>query len=219
MLLQYNMPLIQKKAPQSNNPFYLYDSQEDTDEDCEKEDKSYASTSTFAASPAPPPSPELFASSASPVSPELSASPAPSASPAYPAPTEFRKWIKKEDSRFSTEIKHDIFNSPFSKGKYKDLLRQQSKSEWGTIPWNKPQFQEDIEIEYNNYSDNDFPSLLKRNEHVCEMPASEITAVAWAERIRKSLDKSELMHAVKMRKEVQENPEIGRLSFFRRVMI
>jgi len=186
------MPPTQKKATQSNNPYYLYDSQEDTDEECEKE------KGPAPAPPAPPPSPELFASPS-------------------PASPEFRKWIKKEDSRFSTEIKHDIFNSPFSKGKY-NLLRQ-SKSDWGTIPWNKPQFQEETDTEYNNYSDNDFPSLLKRNETLYETPATEITAVAWAERIRKSLDKSELAHAVKMRNEVRESPEIGRLSFFRRVMI
>jgi len=131
---------------------------------------------------------------------------------------QYRTWNKAADEgRFmSEELKKNIFSSPFSKKKI--WLRPRFREDddnWVSIRWNQPQFEEDVEPSSVVYEERgDFPSMLTRStRNICVeetiTPQTELSAVAWAERIKKSLEKAEAARMVK-----KEEKEI-RLSFFR----
>ena len=119
---------------------------------------------------------------------------------------EFRTWALPEESRFQTDdVKRNIFSSPFSKAKKmsKHWSRPRFREDddgWTSIHWNQPQFQDDD------------PPVVYETRITDE--ASPMTAVAWAERIKKSLEKAELARINKVPEDFKE--ALGRLSFFRR---
>jgi hypothetical protein len=158
----------------------------------------------------------------------------------------FRTWShQEEENRFKTEdMKKNIFSSPFSKGRkgLKQWSRPRFKENeegWMSIRWNQPQFQEEEEfekvaVEYEPRTEEDFPALIEsaalesRKVMVVEdSPASwnkeeeALTAVVWAERIKRSLEKAELSRSIKAKEtRTIDQPDfkesLGRLSFFRR---
>jgi len=121
---------------------------------------------------------------------------------------EFRTWVIHEQSRFqSDEIKKNIFSSPFSKSKKtsKQWSRPRFREDddgWTSIRWNQPQFQDD-----------EAPVIYEARIVTAEENLTNMTAVAWAERIKKSLEKAELS-----RKTRTDNfkEALGTLSFFRK---
>ena len=218
------MPKVKELGIQPKNPFWVLD---DSDED-ETVEKAPEPEPEPEPKPEPTPVPEPVPE------PEPEAEPKPEPEP-EPEPVEskvekssyFRTWIKnEEDTRFaSDELKNNIFSSPFSK--------KRITKEWGTRPrfrddddnwvsirWNQPQFEDDVDTQPVIYEERvqDFPSMLTRstrNIFVEETitPQDEISAVVWAERIKKSLEKAEISRAVK-----KEEKEIH-MSFFRSPLI
>jgi hypothetical protein len=158
----------------------------------------------------------------------------------------FRVWTQaEEENRFKTEeIKNNIFSSPFSKGK-KVVSRQWSRPRfkeneegWTSIRWNQPQFQNEEEVpegelqpeevheEAEAEADADaFPSLRKSEPWGSSRPDQEpVSAVVWAERIRRSLERAEASRAAKSKDNRLVDQDdfkesLGRLSFFRRPVI
>ena len=156
----------------------------------------------------------------------------------------FRTWShQEEENRFKTEdMKKNIFSSPFSKGRkgLKQWSRPRFKENeegWMSIRWNQPQFQEEEEfekvaVEYEPRTEEEFPALADNVAPgkvvvVEDSPASwnkeeeALTAVVWAERIKRSLEKAELSRSIKAKEtRTIDQPDfkesLGRLSFFRR---
>jgi hypothetical protein len=133
---------------------------------------------------------------------------------------QYRTWNKGTDEgRFlSEELKKNIFSSPFSKKKV--WLRPRFREDddnWVSIRWNQPQFEEEVEPSSVVYEERgDFPSMLTRStRNICVeetiTPQTELSAVAWAERIKKSLERAEAARMVK-----KEEKGVH-LSFFRTV--
>lgn len=149
----------------------------------------------------------------------------------------FRTWIRDEsENRFSgEEVKKNIFSSPFSKQKHVQKQWSQPRFRedadgWVSIRWNQPQFQESesppteptsnlsVEYEPRPLVKQEFPSLLTRGtSNVVVNQQETMSAVAWAEKIKKSLERAELARAAKSFHNTEES--VGRLSFFRRPMI
>ena len=169
---------------------------------------------------------------------EMALAPAPSAPSAPPAPSEplsipasppFRVW-QQPNSRFRGD-KSTLFSSPFKKA-------HNSKSDEGWVSirdkrWNQPQFEDEIEKESltsETLSESqDMREIVlghvvetttySLSESVVDAPKQEsMTAVAWAERIKKSLEKAEAARAEKANRVDPEDfkEALGRLSFFRR---
>ena len=162
----------------------------------------------------------------------------------------FRVWTQaEEENRFKNEeIKNNIFSSPFSKGK-KVVSRQWSRPRfkeneegWTSIRWNQPQFQNeeevpDAEVEKQLEAEEvheepepeaeaeAFPSLRKSEPWSSSRPDQEsVSAVVWAERIRRSLERAEASRAAKSKDSRLVDQDdfkesLGRLSFFRRPVI
>jgi hypothetical protein len=167
----------------------------------------------------------LAMDSDSEVDPEMAAAlaPPPSESLSPPASPPFRVW-QQPNLRFRGD-KSTLFSSPFKKA-------HNSKNDEGWVSirdkrWNQPQFEDEIEqasltsetpsesqeighVETTTYS---------LSESVVDAPKQEsMTAVAWAERIKKSLEKAEAARAEKANRVDPEDfkEALGRLSFFRR---
>ena len=147
---------------------------------------------------------------------------------------QFRTWVRDEsEQRFTNEeIKGNIFSSPFSKSKH--IQKQWSKPRfredtdgWVSIRWSQPQFQDNFEIldegsckDKVQVEETQFPSLLTRGECVKQSQEDTISAVVWAEKIKKNLERAELSRCAKARENSQKFIEpFGRLSFFRRPMV
>lgn len=157
-------------------------------------------------------------------------------------PPAFRTWVRTDsENRFSgEEVKKNIFSSPFSKQKHihkhwnQPRFREDSDG-WVSIRWSQPQFQESettpteqLSVEYEprkeeeKREEKEFPSLLTRGTSnvVIHQDVNEtLSALAWAEKIKKSLEKAELARAVKSKELSSNKDPVGRLSFFRRPMI
>jgi len=151
-------------------------------------------------------------------------------------PQQFRTWVKDEtEQRFTgDEIKGNIFSSPFSKNKHshkqwsKPRFREDGDG-WVSLRWSQPQFEETIDPPYDTtevipevvVEEKQFPSLLTRGETIKSATKEDfLSAVAWAEKIKKNLEKAELVRAAKA-KEFSETTtdSFCRLSFFRRPML
>ena len=160
--------------------------------------------------------------------------PAPSESLSAPASPPFRVW-QQPNTRFRGD-KSTLFSSPFKKA-------HTSKSDEGWVSirdkrWNQPQFEDEIENfeleqecstpteDSDTFSESqELGHLVETTTYrlsestVTDAPKQEsMTAVAWAERIKKSLEKAEAARAEKA-KLVDPNDfkeALGRLSFFRR---
>jgi len=109
----------------------------------------------------------------------------------------YRQWVKEESRFTGDDLKHNIFNSPFSKKRF----QKRDDDGWVSIHWNRPQFQEE-DVMYE-IREADYPVLSTETKTMDH----EISAVVWAERIRKSLEKAEAMRGAKRE----------RLSFFKRI--
>jgi hypothetical protein len=155
------------------------------------------------------------------------------AAPSVPSSPPFRVWQQPE-TRFRGD-KSTLFSSPF-----KNKPHHPKKDEgWVSIRdqrWNQPQFEDDVEgLEPLTPTGEKeiFPETLggsnapdeavgEPREIVLEgsvAPKQEsMTAVAWAERIKKSLEKAEAARAEKAKRvdPVEFKEALGRLSFFRR---
>jgi hypothetical protein len=151
---------------------------------------------------------------------------------------QFRTWTRDEsEQRFTNEeIKGNIFSSPFSKTKH--IQKQWSKPRfredndgWVSIRWSQPQFQDNFEVHDEvsakdqtqdkvQVEESQFPSLLTRGDSVKQSQEDNISAVVWAEKIKKNLERAELTRCAKARENSQKFIEpFGRLSFFRRPMV
>jgi len=158
----------------------------------------------------------------------------------------FRVWTQaEEENRFKTEeIKNNIFSSPFSKGK-KVVSRQWSRPRfkeneegWTSIRWNQPQFQNEEEQDQEQAKAEEvhegadaeteadaFPSLRKSEPWGSSRPDQEsVSAVVWADRIRRSLERAEASRAAKSKDSRLVDQDdfkesLGRLSFFRRPVL
>jgi hypothetical protein len=150
---------------------------------------------------------------------------------------QFRTWVRDEsEQRFTNEeIKGNIFSSPFSKTKH--IQKQWSKPRfredtdgWVSIRWSQPQFQDNLEFldegsiqqveDKVKIEETQFPSLLMRGDSVKQSQEDNISAVVWAEKIKKNLERAELTRCAKARENSQKFIEpFGRLSFFRRPMV
>jgi hypothetical protein len=160
--------------------------------------------------------------------------PAPSESLSVPASPPFRVW-QQPNSRFRGD-KSTLFSSPFKKA-------HNSKSDEGWVSirdkrWNQPQFEDDIEgfdLEKESLTSETLSesqdmreivlghvvetTTYSLSEGIVDAPKQEsMTAVAWAERIKKSLEKAEAARAEKAKLVDPEDfkEALGRLSFFRR---
>lgn len=160
--------------------------------------------------------------------------PAPSEPLSVPASPPFRVW-QQPNSRFRGD-KSTLFSSPFKKA-------HNSKSDEGWVSirdkrWNQPQFEDDIEgfdLEKESLTSETLSesqdmreivlghvvetTTYSLSESVVDAPKQEsMTAVAWAERIKKSLEKAEAARAEKAKLVDPEDfkEALGRLSFFRR---
>ena len=145
-----------------------------------------------------------------------------------PPEQHFRTWARDEsEQRFTgDEIKGNIFSSPFSKTKHshKQWSRPRFREDgdgWVSIRWTQPQFEESADPPYDTAEvvseEKQFPSLLTRGDTTKEDPLS---AVAWAEKIKKNLEKAELARAAKAKEFPEfETDSFSRLSFFRRPMV
>lgn len=131
--------------------------------------------------------------------------------PVAPSSPPFRVWQQPE-SRFRGD-NAAVFSSPFKK------THAPKKNEgWVSIRdqrWNQPQFEDDLEP---------LDTLTPKEEtkEIVVMSKQEsMTAVAWAERIKKSLEKAETARAEKAKRvDPEEFKEaLGRLSFFRRPLV
>jgi hypothetical protein len=151
---------------------------------------------------------------------------APTSAPSSPP---FRVW-QQPDSRFRGD-KSTLFSSPFKKAHH-----PKKDEGWVSIRdqrWNQPQFEDEVEgLEPLTPTGEKeiFPEALggslaaesETREIVLEdsvAPKQEsMTAVAWAERIKKSLEKAEAARAEKAKRvdPVEFKEALGRLSFFRR---
>ena len=151
-------------------------------------------------------------------------------------PQQFRTWVKDEiEQRFTgDEIKGNIFSSPFSKNKHshkqwtKPRFREDGDG-WVSLRWSQPQFEENTDPPYDTtepipevvVEEKQFPSLLTRGETIKSATKEDsLSAFAWAEKIKKNLEKAELVRAAKA-KEFSETTtdSFCRLSFFRRPML
>ena len=151
---------------------------------------------------------------------------------------QFRTWVRNEsEQRFTNEeIKGNIFSSPFSKTKH--IQKQWSKPRfredndgWVSIRWSQPQFQDNLEFldevsakdqmqDKVQVEESQFPSLLMRGDSVKQSQEDNISAVVWAEKIKKNLERAELSRCAKARENSQKiTDSFGRLSFFRRPMV
>ena len=154
----------------------------------------------------------------------------------------FRTWVHEEENRFKHEdMKKNIFSSPFSKGK--KMMKQWSRPRfkeneegWTSIRWSQPQFQDEEEdfekvsvIYEARVSDTqeEYPSIgntksARPIEDIWNQKEEEVlSAVAWAERIKRSLEKAELSRLLKAKESrTVDQPDfkesLSRLSFFRR---
>lgn len=132
----------------------------------------------------------------------------------------FRKWITEEDSRFKSDTTN-IFSSPFYKGMRSKQWGKRVKEDtdgWISIRWNEPQFQdtgsdeeradviyeprEDITIEPK-------PTIVMKDSITTQ---ETLTAIAWAEKIKKSLETAESARSHK----TEYKEALGKLSFFRK---
>jgi hypothetical protein len=156
-----------------------------------------------------------------------------SAPPSAPSSPPFRVWQNPEN-RFKGD-KSTLFSSPF-KGKIP--MPQKKEEQWVSIrKWSQPQFVEEDELTLTPTGETEiFPEALggSRARSSDEPPETReivlegtvapeakqesMTAVAWAERIKKSLEKAEAARAEKAKRvDPEEFKEaLGRLSFFRR---
>lgn len=163
------------------------------------------------------------------LAPAPSAPSAPSESLPVPASPPFRVW-QQPNLRFRGD-KSTLFSSPFKKA-------HNSKNDEGWVSirdkrWNQPQFEDEIEKESltsETLSESqDMREIVlghvvetttySLSESVVDAPKQEsMTAVAWAERIKKSLEKAEAARAEKANRVDPEDfkEALGRLSFFRR---
>jgi len=130
--------------------------------------------------------------------------------------TQFRVW-KADDTRFKNEDTTIIFKSPFSKKKnvwLKPRFKEEG-DEWVSI---ESSYEAKVEVKAENDPEVEekavqkFPSLLTRG--VTSEDKDRSTALAWAEKIKKSFDRAD-----KSRFEFKKQPDpfVDKLSFFRRV--
>lgn len=150
--------------------------------------------------------------------------PAPTSQPSSPP---FRVW-QQPDSRFRGD-KSTLFSSPF---KNKHVQHPKKDEGWVSIRrWDQPQFEDEVEgldltVEKEPLTPTGekeiFPEALGGSKEIVleEVVTKQesMTAVAWAERIKKSLEKAEAARAEKAKRvDPEEFKEaLGRLSFFRR---
>jgi hypothetical protein len=166
------------------------------------------------------------------------------AAPSVPSSPPFRVWQQPE-TRFRGD-KSTLFSSPF-KNKPHHPKKDEGWVSIRDQRWNQPQFEDDVEgLQLNGQEHKEpltptgekeiFPDALggsnapsssdealgEPREIVLEgtvAPKQEsMTAVAWAERIKKSLEKAEAARAEKAKRvdPVEFKEALGRLSFFRR---
>ena len=130
---------------------------------------------------------------------------------------QFRVW-KADDTRFKNEDTTIIFKSPFSKKKsvwLKPRFKEEG-DEWVSI---ESSYEAKVEVKEITVNDSEveektlqkFPSLLTRG--VTSEDKDRTTALAWAEKIKKSFDRAD-----KSRFEFKKQPDpfVDKLSFFRR---
>lgn len=128
----------------------------------------------------------------------------------------FRTWAKDDTNRFQ-EKKTNIFSSPFTKKTWKRHIQEDTEG-WFNIRTNKPLFQEEssdtshVENVKDTYSDNSPPPLDLKEE---DMNTSD-SAIIWAERIKKSLERAESARVKSKVSDEEFKEALGRLSFFRR---
>ena len=130
----------------------------------------------------------------------------PVAAPVETKEEQFRTWVKDEN-RFTSELKRNIFSSPFSKKKnwMRPRFREEDES-WISI---RKTEEESGPVIYEQRDE--FPSMLTRSTRNIFVedtitPTTEMSAVAWAERIKKSLERAEASRVKK---------DEDRMSFFR----
>jgi hypothetical protein len=133
----------------------------------------------------------------------------------------FRKWITEEDSRFKSDTTN-IFSSPFYKGMRSKQWGKRTKEDtdgWISIRWNEPQFQdtgsdeERADVIYEPREDSitvePKPTIVMKDSITTQ---ETLTAIAWAEKIKKSLETAESARSHK----TEYKEALGKLSFFRK---
>jgi len=161
--------------------------------------------------------------------------PDPTPTPAEPVSPPFRVWLKDDNIKFETEVKN-IFNS--SRQKWSRPRFKEDGEGWVSIRWNQPQFQ-DFDEENENEQEKEkeqeqettkepvnananakMPELNLTSTIDSHESIEKISALAWAERIKKSLEKAEQSRASFRPPPKEEFQQaLGRLSFFRRPMV
>lgn len=136
----------------------------------------------------------------------------------------FRKWIIEEDTRFKSDTTN-IFSSPFYKGmRSKQWGRQRPREDndgWISIRWNQPQFQDNLSEEERSgviYEPREETEIFVKGKKIVVLKDSitsqeTLTAMAWAEKIKKSLETSE---SSRLSKTSEYKEALGKLSFFRK---
>lgn len=154
---------------------------------------------------------------------ETTAPVANTSTPTQPSSPPFRVWQQPE-TRFKGD-KSTLFSSPFKK------THAPKKDEgWVSIRrWDQPQFEDEVEslAPLTPTGEKEiFPEALAKeivlDSIIPDASKQEsMTAVAWAERIKKSLEKAEAARAEKAKRvdPTEFKEALGRLSFFRRPLV